>query len=123
MSSLEIARQVSLSCVADFGTHANQQDMRCEDGLLLCNDDLLPFLLCNVCHNMADCMKCDMPAQRAQHAAGACFSLLSAAVLVVFFSLLWPQNYDWKDMKFQTFDNIEDKVPILMTLTSADTYK
>jgi len=26
-------------------------------------------------------------------------------------------------MKFQTFDNIEDKVPILMTLTSADTYK
>ena len=53
-----------------------------------------------------------MPAQHAEHIAGACFSLLSAAVLVVFFSLMWPQNYDWKDMKFQTFDNIEDKVSI-----------
>lgn len=42
--------------------------------------------------------------------AGACFSLLSAAALVVFFSLVWPQNYDWRDMKFQTFDNIDEKV-------------
>ena len=73
---------------------------------------------------MADCMRCHVPAQRAQHNAGACFSLLSAAVLVVFFSLMWPQNYDWRDMKFQTFDNIEDKVLYLYirnTRTSANT--
>ena len=42
--------------------------------------------------------------------AGACFSLLTAAFLVVVLSLLWPQNFDWNEMKFQTFDNIEDKV-------------
>ena len=57
--------------------------------------------------------------QRCIVCAGACFSLLSAAFLVVFFSLLWPQNYDWKEMKFQTFDNIEDKVSHLQAATNS----
>ncbi len=94
-----------------------------ENNSLLWYVDSLPLLLHNLCQDIADCMTCHVPAQRAQHTAGACFSLLSAAVLVVFFSLMWPQNYDWRDMKFQTFDNIEDKVPILITinLTSANT--
>ncbi|KAK9812167.1 hypothetical protein WJX73_001283 [Symbiochloris irregularis] len=38
---------------------------------------------------------------------GACFSLLSSAFLVIVFSLIWPQNYDWKDMKHQSFDDIQ----------------
>lgn len=39
--------------------------------------------------------------------AGACFSLLGSAVLVVVFSVVWPQNYDWKDMQHETFDDIQ----------------